>query len=168
MSQSETSRHRHLAAPYCVGNGVDIGSGGDPVVPHAIQVDLLQPYTKVGDETIQWHGDALDLPFKDGTCDWAFSSHLLEDFADWNPPLREWTRVLKPGGHLVILLPDRERWAAALMRGQPPNLAHQHEGSPGELSTYCDVLGLEPIVDGLIHPDDPNEYSLMFVGRKKQ
>ncbi len=95
------------------------------------------------------------------------SSHLLEDFADWWPALTEWARVLESGGHLVILIPDRERWAAALARGQPPNLAHKHEGHVGELSTYCEKLGLEPIIDNYAVPDDPNEYTLIFVARKK-
>lgn len=166
MSQSETSKFRHITAPYCTANGVDIGSGGDPVVPHAISVDLPDPYTRVGDAPIQWRGNGLDLPFKDGTLGWVHSSHLIEDFADWWPALTEWTRVLQPGGHLVILLPDRERWAAALARGQPPNLAHKHEGSVGELTTYCEKLGLVPIMDGYAAPDDPNEYTLIFIARK--
>src|SRR6266404_1333013 len=29
------------------------------------------------------------------------------------PILREWARVLRPGGKLVLLLPDKERWAKA-------------------------------------------------------
>lgn len=167
MSASETSKFRHLTAPYCQANGVDIGSGGDPVVPHAISVDLPDPYTRVGDAPIQWRGDGTALPFMGGSLDFVYASHLLEDFADWMPALTEWTRVLKSGGHLVILLPDRERWAAALGRGQPPNLAHKHEGSVGELSTYCERFGLEPILDNYAAPEDPNEYTLIFVARKK-
>jgi len=167
MSASETSKFRHLTAPYCQANGVDIGSGGDPVVPHAIAVDLPSPYTSVGDSPIHYRGDGLNLPFKDGTLGWVYASHLLEDFADWWPALTEWTRVLESGGHLVILIPDRERWSAALARGQPPNLAHKHEGHVGELSTYCEKLGLEPVIDNYAAPDDPNEYTLIFVARKK-
>jgi SAM-dependent methyltransferase len=168
MSGSETHRHRHLTAPYCTGNGVDIGSGGDPVVPHAIQVELASPYGCVFGslEQVEWRGDALTLPFKDGTLDFAYSSHLLEDFEDWTPPLREWSRVLKPGGHLVILLPDKSRWQAALDRGQPPNLAHKHEGTVGELSGYAGPLGLVPIVDGLTSPDDVTDYTILFVAKK--
>lgn len=98
MDQSETSKFRHMTAQYCSGNGVDIGSGGDPVVPHAISVDLPDPYTRVGDSPIQWRGDGTALPFMGGSLDFVYASHLLEDFADWIHPLTEWTRVLKSGG----------------------------------------------------------------------
>ena len=168
MSTSETSRHRAITAPYCTANGIDIGSGGDPVVPHAIQIELANPYGCIfGDfAAVQWRGDALDLPFKDGVLGFAYSAHLLEDYADWWPPLTEWTRVIQPGGHLVILLPDHERWQAALRRGQPPNLAHKHEGRVGELSTYCERLRLAPVMDRFTSPDDPMDYSIVFIARK--
>lgn len=162
---SETSKHRPTTVPYCTGNGIDIGSGGDPVVPHAISIDVITPYADYG-KGIQWRGDALDLPFKDATMDFVYSSHLLEDYHDWWAPLREWVRVLKPGGHLVILIPDRERWHAALMRGQPPNCAHRHEGTVGELTTYCGGLGLEVIMDRYAIPEDPKDYSIVFIARK--
>lgn len=162
---SETSKHRALTAQYCEGNGIDIGSGGDPVVAQAVSIDLPDPYSEQGN-VIHWRGDALDLPFKDRVCDFVYSSHLLEDFFDWWAPLREWVRVLKSGGHLVILIPDRERWAAALERGQPPNCSHKHEGQVGELTTYCSHLGLHPILDQFALPDDPLDYSICFVGRK--
>jgi SAM-dependent methyltransferase len=169
---SETSKHRPLTVPFCQGNGIDLGSGGDPVVPWAISVDLppddFHRYN-AGSEgwgTIHWRGDARSLPFKDGTLDFVYSSHLLEDFHDWWPVLEEWARVLKPEGHLVILVPDRERWAAAIARGQPPNCEHRHESFPGELTGYCGRLGLHPVMDRFAIPEDPGDYSVVFVGRK--
>lgn len=169
---SETSKHRPLTVPYCNGNGVDVGSGGDPVVPWAISLELpaaeFARYN-AGHEPwgpVQWRGHAHDLPFKDGTLDFVYSSHVLEDFLDWWPLLIEWARVLKPGGFLVILIPDRERWAAAIARGQPPNCEHRHEGTLGELTGYCGRLGLHPILDRFAIPEDATDYSLAFVGQK--
>ena len=169
--QSETSKYLALVTKYCVGNGCDIGSGGSPVVPTAIQVELpLDQYTKYrgGDihrSPIQWHGDGRQLPFKDKTLDYVFSSHLLEDFLHWKPILIEWTRVLKKGGHLVILIPDKERWQAALRKGQPPNCAHQHEGYVGELSRYAKFLGLKVLEDRLTDLT-PQDYTIIFVGQR--
>ena len=40
MYASETSKHRDKIAPFCTGYGLDIGFGGDPVVPTAIRLDL--------------------------------------------------------------------------------------------------------------------------------
>lgn len=169
---SETAKYRDLTVPFCHGNGVDIGSGGDPVVPWAISVDLpvddFHRYNAGADGwgTIQWRGAATELPFKDGTLDFVYSSHLLEDFFDWVPVLLEWTRVLKAGGMLVILVPDKARWSAAIARGQPPNCEHRHESFPGELSEYVDALGLAVICDQLALPDDETDYSVLFVARK--
>jgi len=38
--RSETSKCRSRLARYCVGAGIDIGAGGDPIVPTAVIVDL--------------------------------------------------------------------------------------------------------------------------------
>ena len=41
MYNSETSAVRDLLAPYCAGDGLDLGYGGDPIVPHAIALRKL-------------------------------------------------------------------------------------------------------------------------------
>ena len=169
MTNSETSKHRHLVLPYCDGNIVDLGSSGDPVVPWAIQVELpdkeykIYNTTRPVDEYIQWRGSALDLPFKDHTLDAVHSSHLLEDFSDWGPPLKEWDRVLKPGGHMLIAVPDHARFRAAVKRGQGDNLSHRHESYPGELTKYLHTYHV--IRDAFV-TDDPNDYSILFIARK--
>lgn len=169
---SETAKYRHLTTPFCRGNGVDIGSGGDPVVPWAINMDLPNDdfaHYHSGHpprKPIQFGGDAANLPFKDGVLDFVYSSHLLEDFYDWDPILREWIRVLKPGGRLIILVPDKKLWADALARGQPPNCAHRHESYPGEISKYVTRLsGMKVIRDSLTECFE-NDYSILFVGVK--
>jgi len=45
-SVSETSKCRDSLAPFCNGDGVDIGYGGDPIVPNAICMDLPDSYAK--------------------------------------------------------------------------------------------------------------------------
>jgi SAM-dependent methyltransferase len=167
---SETAKYLHLTRPFCGGIGVDIGSQGNPVVPWAMQVDLPRDEFRkyCGSDipdTIQLPIGCEHLPFKDRTLDFVYSSHLLEDFMDWKPLLVEWSRVLKPHGHLVILIPDRDRWAEAVRRGQPPNCAHKHEGYPGELSEYASELNLLVIRDSLTDLS-PNDYSILFIGRK--
>jgi SAM-dependent methyltransferase len=170
MAISETAKHRSKVVQYCTGNGLDLGSAGDPIVPHAVQVELPNPYCPflAAQYPPQLRGQAHNLHwFRDGVMDFVYSSHLLEDYADWHPPLRELIRVLRPGGHLVILLPDKQRWNLALSRGQPPNLAHKHEGRAGEVSAH--VLSIAPfecLHDGLAEPNDDRDYTLIFVGKK--
>jgi SAM-dependent methyltransferase len=125
---SETSKCRARLAPYCVGYGLDLGFGGDPITATAIRMDMPTPYAYTGDYPVQLGGKAEDLYwFRDGVLDFVYSSHLLEDYADTEAVLREWLRVLRPGGRLIIFCPDepifRKHCAAT---GQPYNPHHVH------------------------------------------
>lgn len=167
--KSETDKHRHLVQKYCKGNGVDLGSGGHPVVPWAIQVELGEDdygtYNRDRPETpIQWRGDATKLPFQSKTLDWVHSSHLLEDFKNWKPILAEWSRCLKVGGYMMIAVPDHKRFRAAVEAGQGDNLAHKHESFVGELSGL--LKDYEVIKDDFVNKS-PREYSILFIGKKK-
>lgn len=171
---SETAKYRHLTEGYCKGNGVDIGSGGSPVVPHAIQVDLSDATYAVYNSgnsprgPVQWREDnaVYNLPFKNETLDFVYSSHLIEDFLNWDHILIEWRRVLKPGGYLVICLPDKVRWNQALTKGQPPNDAHKHESFPGELSNYAKRLGRLKVIEDRLTECFPDDYNILFVAQK--
>ncbi len=176
-AKSETEKYRELTAKYCYrsdglpGCGVDIASQGAPVVTWAMGFDL--PPKEFSDYCgghpakgeIQLRGFAEALPFDDGSLDFVYSSHLLEDYFDWTPILREWVRVLKPGGKLIVLIPDVSLWAAAIRRGQTPNCSHRHEGTVGELSFYAEKLKLRVIEDRLtaIVPED---YTILFAAEK--
>ena len=45
---SETSKCRDRLAKYCIGNGLDIGHGGDPINDTAITLDMDQPTSDYG------------------------------------------------------------------------------------------------------------------------
>lgn len=165
----EAVKHYKMVRPYLEGNGVDLGSSGFPIVPWAIQLDLpLEEYLRYREtrpeSAIHWKGDCRDLPFKDGRLDFLHGSHILEDFQDWRPVLAEWDRVLKIGGFLIIAVPDHERFRAAVARGQGDNLGHKHESYVGELSSLL-FSSYHVLFDGFA-TDDPNEYSIVFIGRK--
>lgn len=170
---SETSRHRAQTAPYCSGSGLDIGSSGDPVVPTAISVELCDEAAEIygttrQDAIIQLRGDGRDLVwFRDGVLDFVYSSHLLEDFANWRDVLREWMRVVKPGGHLVLLVPEVSRWDAALRRGQPPNPNHAQEFQPGEIADWIreTQAGWEVVEDRYAAEGDL-DYSWLVAARR--
>lgn len=165
---SETSKFRHEVLPYCAGDGLDLGSAGDPVVPTAIQVELPDNYCPLLADRYppQLRGDACWLYwFNDGVMDFVYSSHLIEDLTreQQQTALREWSRVLKSGGYLIILAPESDRWNQALANGQPPNLAHQHELRVGELRSMLDANEWEFIEDRIIG----DSYTILFVAKKK-
>jgi demethylmenaquinone methyltransferase/2-methoxy-6-polyprenyl-1,4-benzoquinol methylase len=47
--------------------------------------------------------DAMNLPFADAEFDCVTISFGLRNFPDWSGALREMSRVIKPGGHLLVL-----------------------------------------------------------------
>lgn len=167
---SETSLCRHRLKKYCIGYGIDIGFGGDKIVPAATGIDFPTPYTKVGSDPVNLGGNAMDLYwFRDGVLDYVYSSHLLEDF----PPdltenvLKEWLRVLKIGGYLILYLPDEQKYRAHCKKtGQPYNAAHKVENF--NLDYIKSIL--EKIGGVLIVHENPSceAYSFEIVGRKIQ
>lgn len=124
--RSETSKARAQLSNFCNGYGLDIGFGGDKIVPHAIALDLNRPYTKVGFDPVQLGGDCRNLRwFTDECLDFVYSSHLLEDFKDTVPILKEWVRVLKCCGYLILLLPDEMLYREHCRKiGEKPNEHH--------------------------------------------
>lgn len=126
---SETSKCRPRLVKYCVGSGIDIGPGGDPITPAAVRVDLAAPYSSVGNFPVQLAGNAADLFwFADAVLDYVYSSHVLEDFEDTERVLSEWLRVLKPGGRLILYCPDENVYRKHCeSTGQPYNSHHKHK-----------------------------------------
>lgn len=173
---SETQKHFAQVSDFVRGNTLDIGSGGFPVCAHAISLDLPEEAYKNynnstrGGSPIQWRGDALNLPFKDNVLDAVHSSHVLEDFPveQWPAILREWGRVIKPGGHLIVSVPDRKRFRYRVAHmGQGENLAHKHEAYVGEVSGYIRPMNYEILFDRFVNDTDPHEYSIIVVARKR-
>lgn len=106
---------------------LDIG-GGDHPLDGFVNIDR-----KVGKE-------AFPLEYADGSVDEIHASHVLEHFsyADAKEALKEWNRVLKPGGTLRVAVPDLNKvtkdtsigdnatWRFHLMGGQTdPNDFHR-------------------------------------------
>lgn len=167
----EVDKHRQQVLEFTKGNGVELGSSGEPTVPWAIQVDLpadqyhIYNTARPVENSIHWRGTALDLPFKDRTLDWVSSVHLLEDFplSQWGRVLGEWARVLKVGGYMIISVPDHERFRARVRAGQGDNMSHRHEAHVGELSQW--FASWKIIMDRFVN-DEPTEYSIIFVAQK--
>jgi predicted SAM-dependent methyltransferase len=126
---SETALCRNRLKHFCVGNGIDIGYGGDPIVPTAITIDIVTPYTHLGNHPQNLMGDGQDLYwFQDFSLDYVYSSHLLEDFENTEKVLREWLRVLKYNGYMVLYCPVEKKYREHCSKtGQTYNLFHKHE-----------------------------------------
>ena len=81
---------------------------GDKILPGYVNVDVVEARAGMRPDVIC---DLHDLaPFDDGSADEILSVHVVEHFWRWEVRdiLREWTRVLKPGGRMVIECPNLE------------------------------------------------------------
>lgn len=163
---SETSRARPLLAKFCEGYGLDLGFGGDPITASAIRVDMPQPYAATGAYSVQLGGAAEKLNwFTNEVFDYVYSSHLLEDYHDTETVLREWLRVLRQGGRLVLFLPDEQRYREHCHKtGQPYNHNHVHNDFSSELVKR--VLGKIGGVDVVYETGIVHEYSFGIVAQK--
>jgi SAM-dependent methyltransferase len=90
---------------YFVGDGIDIGGKPDPLGQYAGHFALLRSCRTWDLED----GDAQFLAgVPDNSFDFVHSSHCLEDINDVHEGLRNWIRVLKPGGYLIVTIPDED------------------------------------------------------------
>ena len=94
---------------------LNLGSGETPI-PGFVNVDALE--TARGVDVVADIGER--LPFDDDAADLVYASHLLEHFPTAEVPhmLAEWRRVLRPGGLLLVAVPDLEVIATMLL-GRP-------------------------------------------------
>jgi ubiquinone/menaquinone biosynthesis C-methylase UbiE len=67
--------------------------------------DLRPGYINIDIHGGDVRGDLNRLPFKDGTVDEVYASHILEHMPDLNRTMREIRRVLRRGGILVARVP---------------------------------------------------------------
>jgi SAM-dependent methyltransferase len=186
----EASKAMRRRAPrererYFRGKGVDIGAGPDCIDRH-------------GYECRNWDlkdGDAqLMAGVADGTFDFVHSSHCLEHMVDPQVALRNWIRVCKVGGYLVITVPDEELYEHELW---PSRFNDDHKwsfriysgkgGSPKHVNVFdllsrfykeAEIVKIERIedafdwrlpreVDQTLPPDGP-ECAIEIVLRKKR
>lgn len=75
---------------------------GSDFVPEMLEIGRTKVKAKELDIALE-HGDALSLPYPDGSFDAITCSFGFRNFADYARGLAEMWRVLAPGGRLVIL-----------------------------------------------------------------
>jgi ADP-heptose:LPS heptosyltransferase/predicted SAM-dependent methyltransferase len=160
----ESRKIRWEIVPWTRGKGLDLGCGMQKVFDHFIGVDNghHEMFNQQIRSDIRAPAEDLSL-FAEGSMDFAFSSHLLEHYPYESVPdvLKEWRRVLKVGGYLILYLPDEDQYP--------------HVGEPGSNSDHkwnvnqARVLEAMPdgfdLIDYQIR-DEEEEYSLYFVFQK--
>lgn len=103
---------------------LEIGSGGNPRDGY-IHTDI-----RLGLKDIQVVCRGDQLPFKAGIFAEVFATGVFEHFSlpEAQIALREWWRVLLPGGKLDLNAPDIYRWAKYLIEAVESAGGKSHEG----------------------------------------
>ena len=89
--------------------GAEIGAGASPVPgldPRPIYVDCFKEFG-AAPTLADYYGDACHLPFHDHALDYVIASHVLEHVANPVAALAEWYRVVRPGGIIYFVVPNR-------------------------------------------------------------
>lgn len=151
---SETAKIRNKVIKYCTGSGADLGCGNDIITPWAVGVDQRTTVDRVWIKHVT--DVSKELPFKTESLDFVFSSHCLEDISNTENTLKEWIRVIKPGGFLVLYLPHKD-----LYKGVNPE--HKQEFDNIAIETHLKNFNMM-IYESYIHK---GHYSFVVVGRKR-
>jgi SAM-dependent methyltransferase len=143
---------RYLSGAHVLDIGYQ-GYKGDavPIVPQAIGIDLNYPGY-----------DGRVLPFPDNSQDAIFSSHCLEHIEDYRYALREWHRVLRIGGFMVVTVPHQFLYEKKASLPSRWNQDHRRFYTPASLLAEVEE-SLEPNTYRLRHlmdNDDHFTYSL--------
>jgi len=127
----------------------------------------------IGGRNVDYVWDASKpLPFKDNTFDLIYASHVLEHIPWYKTEevLKEWVRVLKPGGVLEVWVPDGLKICETLVKAEKEgvNLINKdgwYKFNPrkdpcvwaaGRIFTYGDGTG---------NPNHPNWHRAIFTPR---
>ena len=128
----------------CVGRGIDVGCGSSKTTPNCMGVDLT-PAGMIGSvgfergrisvADIATRGDDLAL-FPDGTLDFVVARHDLEYYQDPAKTLREWSRVLRTGGVIGVIVSDYKN-----VNTNQPDPTHYSHFTTESLQAVVESLG---------------------------
>ena len=164
---NEAGKIRYEVLPFLAKGGLDIGCGAHKVWPHLIGIDSTKDSALFGvdmrpDLVVP---DATRLPiFTDASAENVFSSHLLEHLDDWQGALREWWRLIKVGGHLVLYLPHADLYPRIGQPGANPD--HKHDFKPEKLINFFLLEFRDWSLLESQTRSEGNEYSFLLVLRK--
>ena len=93
------------AERWFVGRGLDIGAG-----PDGLGRSHTWPHATIREWDVQ-DGDATTLPgLAPESFDFVYSSHCLEHLEYPGPAVARWWEVVRPGGYLILVVPDFEMY----------------------------------------------------------
>jgi ADP-heptose:LPS heptosyltransferase/predicted SAM-dependent methyltransferase len=163
---NESAKIKWEIVPYTRGTGLDLGCGPWKAFPHFTGVDNCHHAREFGWTTNpDIHVETCeDLSrFAGNSHDFVFSSHLLEHIENYQAALREWMRVIRPKGYLVLYVPDEDEYPKVGEPGANPD--HKWNVNYDKVVEAMKGVGSWDLVD-FQKRNGGDEYSLLFVFQK--
>ncbi|HWA09398.1 MAG TPA: class I SAM-dependent methyltransferase [Opitutaceae bacterium] len=126
--------------------GVEIGAFKTPIP--GIKPVYVDKFAEFAHEKClaDYEGEAIALPFRDDSLNYVASSHVLEHVANPVLALEEWCRVLRPGGIIYFVVPDkRYTWDHARATTPVAHLLEDYERK----TTAADATHIDDFVDNV-------------------
>lgn len=151
-------------AQYLRGRGLDLGAGDFRILPHAVTVDNMH-HAQFGFKQrpdILSDVSKLDM-IASQSQDWVFSSHTLEHVPYEEVPktLREWVRVTRPGGYVILYLPDEDEYPRVGQEGANPD--HRWNVNYERVVEAMETIGRGWDLIEFEKRNEDQEYSLLFI-----
>jgi SAM-dependent methyltransferase len=145
-AEGESMNHLDKTSTWLKGKGVEIGAFKTPIQGITpIYVDKFHEFA--GERCLaDFYGEACSLPFHSNSLDYVASSHVLEHVANPVKAICEWYRVLRPGGVMYVVVPDR-RFTWDRQRALTP-VAHMLDDYVRNV-TDCDATHIDDFVDNV-------------------
>lgn len=143
FEQSKAAKRRYnignFHSKYFVGSGIDVGAGQDSLL---LNINMFRGIVSVRSWDIQ-DGDAQYMEtIEDDKFDFLHSSHCLEHMVDPSIALINWIRITKPGGYLVITIPEEtmyehDQWPSKFNSDHKWSFRLKHKSSlPKSINVY--------------------------------
>lgn len=119
---------------------------GDKILAGYVNVDVVEARAGMKPDVIC---DLHDLvPFADASADEILSVHVVEHFWRWEvrDVLREWMRVLKPGGRMVVECPNLESACRTFLENPQQNAREDLAGQRTMWVFYGDPQWKDPLM----------------------
>ena len=121
--------------------------GANKTVPEAIGVDRVPNGEIVEQLQAPSVADVVadvteELPFDDNYADAIIARHILEHCVNTIGALKQWKRVLKPGGRLIVSVPD-----SAIRNTIILNSEHVHAFTVESLQSIAELIGFKQIAN---------------------
>ncbi|MEI6724356.1 MAG: class I SAM-dependent methyltransferase [Betaproteobacteria bacterium] len=107
-----------------------------------------------------------DLPFKDNTLDYVLASHVIEHFFDPVKALREWHRVIRPGGYVFVIAPHMDRMFDQYREPTPVQELLERNAGRLSFSDYARPLSPAALVKFGKGKLDPQDYPQRLIRDK--